>query len=928
MKLSRIVAALAACIPGLCVADPVTVIAIGSQLAASGALGAALTISASTAAWIGVGAAVYGMAKARQDQRKLAAQARAQQVASLADRSYRALTNLPPIETVYGLVTKAGYIVDSFATDLTATSAEGVTRTYPDGLRHLVVVWAAHECQRIDGLIFGQETIGAADVDAQGWALPGTAFSRAQTASRTSYLPAGTSTLPAVAASILSVVDQGGGGIAPTYTLAPDGVTITLSVASVVTWTASISIPMLRMSHHHGGDSQAVDAYLHSVAPTRYTTYHRLAGLCYSVLTFDLRFERWQSGPPSPVAEIRGKKVYDPRTGTTYHTPNAALCVYDYLRHEHGMAVEQEDVLLSSVIAAANACDEYITLGVGGDAISTPRYMCNGTWETGAARESVLDDLCRSMAGSATYSGQWVISAGAYTPHVMTLTDNDLSGSISIVQAGAPAEQLSNGVRGVYVPRWTLTAVDMEPYSNAALVAADGGELWESIDLPFTDRSWACRQIARITIETRRNGMVISYPAKIHAIRLQPGDRVAVTSAEYGWTSKTFRVTDTQLAPRQSVVLTLQEDAPEAWDAVDTNKPDPTPNTGLPSPWGVVAPITGLTAVSGSSVLQVAGDGTIITRVRVSWDPVSWPYATGVELTWTPPGGTATAVSVPGDQTTVDIIGPIDGQTITIAARVRTLAEPSDWSYLAHLVLGELEPPPVIPSLTVIQGSGGMRRIQWTYPDEPVDFKQFEARYWSGATLPAWDAMNTIFTAHTGERARESRLPPDGTHYISMLAVDRSGNISARTTIQVTLSGDPGTLVNSTSPHATGWPGDRVGCYVSGSYLVPGSPTAGTWASAGTWAGAGTWGSTVMPVTSMSYAQTVDMTTVAPRYIRVEHDSTGMTAVELCTSPNGTDWTAWAPITTSSVSARYYQVRITLSGTTGELRTMTINIYL
>ena len=50
MKLSRIVAALAACIPGLCVADPVTVIAIGSQLAASGALGAALTISASTAA--------------------------------------------------------------------------------------------------------------------------------------------------------------------------------------------------------------------------------------------------------------------------------------------------------------------------------------------------------------------------------------------------------------------------------------------------------------------------------------------------------------------------------------------------------------------------------------------------------------------------------------------------------------------------------------------------------------------------------------------------------------------------------------------------------------------------------------------------------------------------------------------------------------
>lgn len=922
MKLSRIAACIAVWLPAIACADPVTLIAIGSQLAVG--VGA---ITAATAAWIGVGAAVFGMARARSAQRKAAAQARAQQVAGLQDRSFRALTNLPPLETVYGTIPKAGYIVDSFASDLTTTGADGVTRTFQDGLRHMVVVWAAHECTGIGALQFGSDDLLPSEIGADGWALPGSKFSRPQTAQRTYQTPGGVVLLPVPAAEILSVTGGSDTG-AIAYTLGADRRTVTTSEPGTISYTVSVGQPMVRVSHHLGADSQTVDAYLASVAPTRYTSAHRLRGICYSVITVDLRHERWQSGPPNPIAHVQGKRLYDPRTALTAYSDNPALMVLDYLRHPDGWGVDLADINVPAVIAAANACDATVPAVVDGATIAAPRYAAGGSWETGQAREATLDDLCRAMAGTATYAGQWVISAGAYTPPAMTLNDNDLAGSISIVQAGAPDEQISNSVRCTYVPDGQLTPVDAGPYRNSALVTADGGELWDSLDLPYTQTNWRCRDIARIHVETRRNGLVISYPAKMRALALQPGDRVTVTSPEYGWTAKIFRVTDTQLAPRQGVALTLQEDGPDAWDQVDASEADPTPNTGLPSPWGVVPPVSGLTATSGTGVLQVQSDGTIITRVRVSWDPVSWPYATGVELTWTPPGGTATAVSVPGDQTTVDIIGPIDGQTIAIAARVRTLAEPSDWAHLAHLVLGELEPPPVIPSLTVIQGSGGMRRIQWTYPSEPVDFKQFEARYWSGAALPVWDAMNTIFTAHTGERARESRLPPDGTHYISMLAVDRSGNISARTTTQVTLSGDPGTLVNSTSPHATGWPGDRVGCYVSGSYLVPGSPTGGTWASAGTFASAGTWGSTVTPVTSMSYAQTVDMTTAAPRYIRVEHDSTGMTAVELCTSPNGVDWTAWAPITTSSVSARYYQVRITLSGTTGELRTMTINIYL
>lgn len=921
MKLSRIVAALAACIPGLCMADPVTIIAIGAQALAAGGV-----ITAATAAWVGVGLSVYGMAKARKDQRRVAAQAKAEQVASLADRNYRALTNLPPIETVYGEVYKAGYIVDSFATDLTTTGVDGVTRTFPDGLRHLVIVWAAHECQGVDQIAFGEESIGAGQVDAQGWALPGTVFNRSQTGSRTTSLPAGTSTLPAVAASVLSCTATSTGE-AGTYTLAPNGLTITVPVASMLTWTASISIPMLRMSHHLGADSQAVDAYLNSVAPNRYTTNHQLAGLCYSVLTFDLRFERWQSGPPSPVAQIRGKKLYDPRTGTFAYSYNPALCVYDYLTHEHGMAVDPVDINIASVIAAANACDEYITLGVGGDAISTPRYTCNGTWETGASREAVLDDLCRSMAGTATYAGQWVISAGVYTPHVMTLTDNDLAGSISITQAGAPDEQISNGVRGVYVPRGTLTAVDMEPYSNPALVAADGGELWESIDMPFTDRSWACRQIARITIETRRNGLVISYPAKIHAIRLQPGDRVNVTSPEYGWTSKTFRVTDTQLAPRQSVALTLQEDAPEAWDTVDTNQADPTPNVGTPSPWGVVPPVTGLAAVSGSSVLQVAGDGTIITRVRVSWNALTAPYAVGVTVTWLPVGGAATSINVPADQTSVDIVGPVDGQMLTIGAYVRTIAGPSDARYIAHQVLGKTEPPPPVETLAMQELPELGRVVSWSYPSPPLDLAGFVGRYSAHpptGSVP-WDAQADLFaTPKDGRTYTATSAPPDGNWDVTVRAIDTTGNLSEPVTINVLLTqGGLGTPILTIKPEALGWPGAKVDCAVDGTFLgqidIPWNSLPATWVAWTAWSSA---------ATSISYTHQIDLGSDSNVRVRADATSNAITTLELQHSSNGTTWSAWEAIPETHVNAHYLRVRATVTGSAlAYLYNMTINVY-
>ncbi len=934
MTLTRIASALALLLTPLTTsADPVSIIALGAQAAASGALGAALTISAATATWVGIAAAGYGMIQARRQQRKAQAAARAAQVASLQDRNYRAISNIPPRATIYGTARTAGYPVDVFATDLTITEPDGSQRVLPDGLKHMVIVWSARECTGIWDLHFDGDVVRPIDIGADGW-VTGGAFARTRTDRREVLLNTGTHVLPVVAASILSCVSASDTEQTVPYTLAGDGRTITIGGAGsvILQYTTVTALPMLRVSHHLGGDSQTVDSYLASVAPTRYTSAHRLRGLCYSVLTLDLRHERWQSGIPNPLADIDGVRCYDPRSGTSVFTFNPALHLRDYLTHSDGWGAAAADIDDSSVIAAANACEQTVLFNIGGSSVSQMRYTSNGVIDTSMSREQVLDDLARAMAGTAIYSGLWRLSAGVYTAPVLDLTDDDLAGAISITQTGAPDDQLINGVRGVYMPQGATSAVDMEPYVNAALLAADVGERWQSLDLPFTDSNARCRNIARIECETRRNGLTISYPGKLHLLRLQPGDRVRVTASEGSaalFTAKVFRVTDAALAPRGVVQLTLQEDGPDAWDEVDSAA-DPTPNTSLPSPF-VMPALTGLTATSGTAALLVAGDGTVITRVRVAWDPVSAPYAEYVRVRWTlASGGTSTTISVPISETSAYIVGPVDGQIVNVEAWVQAPLARGDSRYVSHTVIGKTEPPPQVVSFSVQEMPSLGRQFVWDAPDEPPDSAGFEARYLAttaGAPTPAWGDMTPLFEAPARARNYSATgTPPEGLWAFAIRAVDTTGNVSPPRWMTALLdAGGIGAPIITVKPETIGWPGLKVDCVVDGSFLVADGTTV-TWDQLTTWSAWTTWATT--PATVISYRHDIDIGAITTVSIRHDSVSNAVTTTEYQRSDDGATWTAWGSIPASAVTTRYLRVRWTVSGSAlPTLYRATVTIY-
>lgn len=72
---------------------------------------------------------------------------------------------------------------------------------------------------------------------------------------------------------------------------------------------------------------------------------------------------------PNLTAVVRGRKVYDPRTGTTVWSHNPALCLADFLCDTRfGLGCDYDTrINETALIAAANICDERVTLA--GDTI-------------------------------------------------------------------------------------------------------------------------------------------------------------------------------------------------------------------------------------------------------------------------------------------------------------------------------------------------------------------------------------------------------------------------------------------------------------------------------------------------------------------------------------------------------------------------------
>lgn len=761
---------------------------------------------------LAVALTVYGSSQQRRAARKASEQAKRDYNNSLQDRTITRVSSEAPYRYIYG---KA-----RVGSDIMAMFSSGNKDQY----KYLVCVHAAHECESIDEIYINGQALGVldgnGDVTGGPYATVLTGFGGSQIAVIAAGVPfdLGHTPLPGTLTMAYDVqtgaqpynVVHTTGFVA--YTIAGSIVTpIGFSGQVIMNYQYRDVIPRVNVKKHLGAPGATVDTALSAaVGSAVWSATAVLEGFCYTVIRLDLNQPDFQNGIPTIEPVIKGKKLFDPRTGLTVWSDNNALATIDYLTSEI-CNINYADLPIASYITAANVCDEALALG--------KRYTINGAVTSDTDQKQFLQSLADSMAGTIV-STTWEITAGKYVAPVQSLDQSDIVGTIAINPGTSNADKF-NGVHGQFIsPDNFYVSTDFTPFQNAAYVTADGDEFWADINYPLTNSVQRVWNLARIETEDSRNSFTIKADFSLKVWSRKIGDRVTFTSPFFSQVAKVFRVTDREYQPNSFITLTLKEDAASIWDEADAVTTESTPNTNFPNPF-LIDTLKNIAVESGTNALLIQSDGTVISRIHVTWDSAfsQAVFTNGyIDIEWY-----LFSASVPHKMQVAgsDIgayLSPVeDGQYYTVRIRAVNpyLNVKSDWTYAPlHLVIGKTAPPASILNFN-IDGTVAT----WT-PITDADLAGYRFKYQYGNNTD-WNSATPLYNGLITEIPYDFVTLPFGVVTIMAKAVDTSGNESLITANIFTNLGNP--LVDNiviAYPLDPTFPGTYSGCSVSGGDLV------------------------------------------------------------------------------------------------------------
>ena len=531
-----------------------------------------------------------------------------------------------------------------------------------------------------------------------------------------------------------------------------------------------------------GTENQTVEPFLNAWLPGYWTAAHKQLGCALAVVRLTFDGVTFGNGFPQIDFQVQGKKLYDPRTGLTSYSTNAALAVADLLTNTvYGFGFPWDQIDADSLSEAADICEELVPLKGGG---TEYRYVVNGNWDTTTDRESIRSQLCDAMAGDVAWTeGKWKFLPGVYRSlSGVSLTLDDVRGEIK-VDVLKKRDSSFNSVKGQFVDAGNkFQAKDYPPVTVDAYVAEDGEKVWEEINFPFVSSWTQAQRLARIELEKVRRSVTVTALFGLKALPLDPGDNITFTAARYGFASKVFEVQRRSFKVTETgellVELVLKENDANVWvwnPTTDEGTMGQPPSTNLPRP-GQVGALGGLTLASGTNELLVRGDGTILTRVRVTWAPAGSAFVTsggGIEIESKPASSEDWIAEkrMPGNSTVAYLEQAQDKTLLDVRIRaVTALGVVGPWTVaVAHYVLGKSQPPADVSGFVAQTSAFGVN-LAWN-PVADVDLSHYELR--EGAS---WGAGSFIATLNGSGLVLEGAST--GVHTYWLKAVDTTGNYS------------------------------------------------------------------------------------------------------------------------------------------------------
>lgn len=527
-----------------------------------------------------------------------------------------------------------------------------------------------------------------------------------------------------------------------------------------------------KITAHFGSSDQAADANL--VSRTSFTTDHRLRGIAY--LYSRMRYDQdvFANGLPNIAAVIKGKKIYDPRTETTAYSNNAALCIRDYLTDTtYGLGAIAEEIDDTSFIAAANICDEDVSLLAGG---TEKRYTMNGIVDTAKSPRAILEDMLTSCNGSIYYSnGKWKIKVGAYVTPSQTLTVDELRGAIKLQTRNSGQDQF-NAVKGVFVaPENNWQPTDFPEFTSSTFESEDGGERkYVDLRLPFTTSVSTAQRLAKQMCYRNREQLLLTAPCNLKAFEYEVGDTVYVTNERLGFDQKPFEIISWTMVPEANddsyiigVDLVLKETSSGiyAWDETIDERAFTFNNTNLPDAFAVTSP-----GIAVTDVLRVLNQEAVSVLIVDITSGDTFASRFEVQAKKTTDTNYVNLGQAAGNR--FELLNVEDGATYDVRARViNTLGVRSAFTETTHQVVGKTAPPEDVTNFTgnVV---GGQLVLTWT-PVGDLDLSHYRLRYSSLTTGATY--QNAINLSDKIARPGTLAIVParTGTYFIK--AIDKLG---------------------------------------------------------------------------------------------------------------------------------------------------------
>ncbi len=332
-------------------------------------------------------------------------------------------------------------------------------------------------------------------------------------------------------------------------------------------------------------DRQTADPYLLANAPS-WKEDMIGKGITWMRTTLKFNAEKFPAGIPNIRVEKFGRKVYDPRTGQTVYSNNAALCILDYYRTY--LKVPDADINWDQFQEAANISDEVVTRG---DGATERRYTINGEFDMSENKASILEAMLGACSGDPTFiAGKHGIMVGAYYgPASEVITESQLAGDIEIMPEVSQSERV-NTIKGTFVdPLQNYTETDFPAVTVSEWVAEDGVEISQDMKQRFVTSEFQAQRLADVKLKRTRIARTMNVTLNLSGYRYRPGMYVKVNFPSLGIVDVEMRVTDWKFGMQNGVQLTLKQETADVWGDAIGKPVDRPPFTQLP-PGGVAQP--------------------------------------------------------------------------------------------------------------------------------------------------------------------------------------------------------------------------------------------------------------------------------------------------------------------------------------------------